>query len=111
MRYYLCPGFTDMRKSFYSLSGVVTNHMGHDVRNGDLYIFLNRKRTTIKLLKAETGGLILYIKKLEEGTFPLPKYNPDSKSYAMSYTELVMMIEGIKADKITNLKRLKILTK
>lgn len=32
MRYYLCPGATDMRKSFYSLSGVVKDNMKQDIR-------------------------------------------------------------------------------
>ena len=32
----------------------------------------NRQRTTMKLLHAEDGGLVLYIKRLEEGTFRIP---------------------------------------
>lgn len=40
MRYYLYPYPIDMRKSFYTLSGVVKDLMGHDVRNGDVFIFL-----------------------------------------------------------------------
>lgn len=111
MDYYLCTGATDMRKSFYSLSGIVTNVMGKDVRSGSVFVFINKKRTTIKLLRAEQGGLVLYIKRLEEGIYPTPKYDKQSKSYTLTYAELVMIIEGIKVDKITNLKRLKILSK
>lgn len=110
MRYYLCPGSTDMRKSFYSLSGVIRDVMGHDVRSGDVYIFTNRKRTTIKLLHAETGGLVLYIKKLEEGTFAVPKYDENTNSYPMEWRDLVLMVEGIKEDLFTRRKRLKILS-
>lgn len=32
-RYYLYPYPTDMRKSFYTLSGIVTNQMGKNVRD------------------------------------------------------------------------------
>ncbi|MEG0454065.1 MAG: IS66 family insertion sequence element accessory protein TnpB [Bacteroides sp.] len=110
MQYYLCTGATDMRKSFYTLSGIVTNIMGKDIRSGNVFVFINKKRTTIKLLRAEQGGLVLYIKKLEAGIYPTPKYDEQSKSYTLTYAELVMIIEGIKAEKITNLKRLKILT-
>ena len=42
MRYYLYPYPTDMRKSFYTLSGVVKDLMGHDVRNGDIFIFVGQ---------------------------------------------------------------------
>ena len=56
-----------MRKGMNSLCGVVHDKMGYDVRLGDVFIFINRQRTTMKLLHAEDGGLVLYIKRLEEG--------------------------------------------
>ena len=40
MRYYLCPGRTDMRKGICSLCGVVHEKMKSDVRNGDVFIFI-----------------------------------------------------------------------
>jgi transposase len=83
MRYYLCPGKTDMRKGMNTLSGVVRDKMGSDVRSGDVFIFINRNRTTMKLLHAEQGGLVLYIKRLEEGTFRLPCYDAQTRSYPM----------------------------
>ena len=55
MRYFLCPGKTDMRKGMNSLCGVVHDKMGYDVRLGDVFIFINRQRTTMKLLHAEDG--------------------------------------------------------
>ena len=62
MRYFLCPGKTDMRKGINSLCGVVYDWMGYDVRLGDVFIFINRSRTTMKLLHAEDGGMVLYVK-------------------------------------------------
>lgn len=56
-RYFLCPGSTDMRKGMFSLSGLIREKMNGDVRNGDVYIFINRLKNRIKLLHAETGGL------------------------------------------------------
>ncbi len=41
-RFFLYPYPTDMRKSFYSLSGIVTNLMGMNVQDGDAYIFINK---------------------------------------------------------------------
>jgi len=65
IRYFLCPGKTDMRKGINSLCGVVHEKMGYDVRLGDVFIFVNRNRNTMKLLHAEDGGLVLYLKRLE----------------------------------------------
>ena len=111
MRYFLCPGKTDMRKGMNSLCGVIHDKMGYDVRLGDVFIFINRQRTTMKLLHAEDGGLVLYIKRLEEGTFRLPEYDQKSKSYSMQWRDLVMMVEGINDEPAKRLKRLKALRK
>ena len=111
MWYFLCPGKTDMRKGMNSLCGVIHDKMGYDVRLGDVFIFINRQRTTMKLLHAEDGGLVLYIKRLEEGTFRLPEYDQQSKSYPMEWRELVMMVEGINNGSAKRLKRLKALRK
>jgi len=100
-----------MRKGMNSLCGVVQNQMGYDVRMGDVFIFISRSRTTIKLLHAEDGGLVLYMKRLEEGTFRLPAYDPESRSFPMEWRDLVMMVEGIRENPDSRLKRLKALRK
>jgi transposase len=90
-----------------SLCGVIREKMGYDVRFGDVFIFISRSLTTIKLLHAEDGGLVLYIKRLEEGTFRIPSYDPSTDSYPMQWRDLVVMIEGITEDTTRRLKRLK----
>lgn len=100
-----------MRKGINSLCGVIHDKMGYDVRLGDVFIFINRQRTTMKLLHAEDGGLILYIKRLEEDTFRLPNYDPQSKSYPMEWRDLVLMVEELNGQLSTRLKRLKALRK
>lgn len=107
MRYFLYPTGMDMRKGMNMLCGVVQNKMGQDVRNGDVFIFISGKKTTMKLLHAEEGGLVLYIKRLEEGTFRLPTYDEKTCSYPMTWRDLVMMVEGIQENPNTRLKRLK----
>ena len=79
----------------------------NDVRLGDVFIFINRSRTTMKLLHAEDGGMVLYVKRLEEGTFRLPAYDSRSRSYPMEWRDLVMMVEGISDNPNERLKRLK----
>lgn len=90
-RYFLCPGSTDMRKGMFSLSGLIREKMNGDVRNGDVYIFINRLKNRIKLLHAETGGLVMYEKLLEEGTFKIPAYDPETHSYPMTWSDLVII--------------------
>ena len=42
MRYLLYNKPTDMRKSYHTLCGLVTNELGCDPCNGDVYIFINK---------------------------------------------------------------------
>ena len=69
MRYWLYSEPTDMRKSFHTLSGLVRTKIGGDPMNGDVYIFVNKRRNRIKLLHYETGGMVIYAKMLDRGTF------------------------------------------
>lgn len=63
MRYFLCPGRTDMRKGISSLCGVVHEKMNSEVRNGDVFIFIGSSRRLMKLLHAEDGGMVMYVKR------------------------------------------------
>ena len=48
MRYLLYNRPTDMRKSFHTLSGIITDAMGQDPSNGNVYIFINRAGKAIE---------------------------------------------------------------
>ena len=95
IRYFLCPGRTDMRKGISSLCGLVHEKMRSEVRNGDMFIFVVSGRRLMKLLHAEDGGMVMYVKRLEAGRFKLPEYDPESDSYPMEWRDLIMMVEGI----------------
>ena len=95
--FYLYPYPTDMRKSFYSLSGIVTNQMGMHVQDGDAFVFINRSLTSMKILHAEFGGLVIYNMKLERGTIQIPSIDSetDVQSHGINWSELMMMVQGI----------------
>ncbi|WP_279122612.1 IS66 family insertion sequence element accessory protein TnpB [Bacteroides acidifaciens] len=96
MRYLLYNRPTDMRKSFHTLSGIVTDAMGQDPCNGNVYIFINRARDRIKLLHWEPGGMVLYSKLLEAGTLGKPDSANDNEVCTnIEWRELVMIVEGI----------------
>ena len=107
MRYYLCPGRTDMRKGISSLCGVVYEKMRSDVRNGDVFIFLGSSRKLMKLLHAEDGGMVMYVKRLEAGRLKLPEYDENTQSYQMEWRDLVVMVEGIQESPDQRLRRLR----
>ena len=107
MRYFLCPSRTDMRKGISSLCGVVHERMGCSVKNGDVFIFIGNSRKQMKLLHAEDGGLVMYVKRLEAGRFKIPLYDKETKSYPMEWRDLVVMVEGIQESPENRLRRLR----
>ncbi len=56
LRYFLYPHPVDMRKSFFTLSGIVTSAMNRNVRDGGVFIFMNRNRNVMKILHMEYAG-------------------------------------------------------
>lgn len=96
-RYYLFSGHCDMRKSFDGLCGLIAGNLGRSATSGDVFVFLNRRRTHMKLLHWEHGGFVLYYKRLEGGTFPVPKTSASGGE--MDWSELVLMVEGIVVEK------------
>ena len=85
-----------MRKSFYTLSGIVTSTMNRDVRSGEVFIFVNRNQNIMKILHMEYAGLVIYHKKLESGRFNLPPFDENTISLDIGWHELMMMIESVK---------------
>jgi transposase len=58
-KYFFYVGFVDMRKGFDSLSGIVTS-MQLNPLSSDIYIFINRRRTQLKLLQWQGDSFGLY---------------------------------------------------
>ena len=103
--YYPYRQPTDMRKSFNGLSGLVITRLHRNPTSGEVFLFVNKRRDMIKLLRFEGNGFILYYKRLEEGTLELPQFDEQSTTCTMTWTQLVMMIEGISMKKIFQRKR------
>ena len=97
--YFLYSQPTDMRKSFDGLCGLVSSSMGRNPTSGEVFIFIGTRKDAIKLLHWESGGFVLYYKRLEKGTFELTKTTSDGNSLAVSWPSLVLLIEGIKVEK------------
>ena len=88
-----------MRKSFYALSGIVSSVMKRDVQSGEVFIFVNRRLTTMKILHLEHGGLVIYHKKLESGVFKLPTFDEDLPYLPVEWHDLMMIVKNVKPAK------------
>jgi transposase len=94
-RYCIYLDATDMRKGFDSLSGIVSSQMHFNPLSKDVYIFINRRRTQMKLLHWEGDGFSLYYKRLERGTYELPKGSENERSLCIGICHLQKMFQGV----------------
>lgn len=104
-RYFLFRGQTDMRKSFDGLSALVQNGMQGNVFSGDVFIFINKPRNRMKLLVWDRTGFVIYYKRLEEGTFELPRKHVEGSGMEVRWEELVLILEGISLESVRRRKR------
>jgi transposase len=93
--YHLYRKETDMRKGFDSLCGIITGELGRDVMSGDVFIFINKPRTHIKLLVWERDGFTIVYRRLEKGTFEVPAFNLDQSSLQITSDQLHCILKGI----------------
>ena len=104
LKIYLHVGPVDMRKSFDGLFGIVSSSFKRDVRDGGLFLFINRRCDRLKLLYWDTDGLAIWMKRLEGGRFQRLAAAADAEHITLDTAELNMLLSGIE---LTNVKRRK----
>ena len=88
----------DMRKSFDGLYALTRQRLGADPLSGDLYVFINRRATQIKVLYWDRTGFCIWAKKLESGRFLSDWRQVANRE--MDYTGLKLMLEGIEPKRV-----------
>jgi transposase len=96
VRVYFAAAPASLRKSFEGLSNEVRVILGRDPLSGHVFVFLNKRRTQVKLLLWTRGGFTIVHKRLERGTFAFPaKVTSEATSVSIDVHELGMLLEGI----------------
>ena len=104
-RIYLYHPPVDMRRSFDGLMANVQTDFEQDVRQGDLFVFVNKRRDRFKILWWDDDGLAIFMKRLEQGTFEQPANDSDGKHVQMDRTELGLLLSGIELRSVKRRKR------
>lgn len=94
-RIFLCKDPINMRKSFEGLSTAVEQFFPGELFSGALFIFLNRNRTSMKVLFWDRDGFAIWYKRLERGSFL-----DNAQNSALDRREFLMLLEGIEPKKI-----------
>ena len=91
----LCTQATDMRKSFNGLIAQVKTYLKDKPDSGQVFVFINKKRSLMKCLYFEPGGYCIWSKRLEQGQFATLGKKPASAKIALTATEFSALLEGM----------------
>jgi transposase len=98
VKMYVATGPTNLRKSFEGLSNEVRSALAADPLSGHIFIFLNRRRTQVKLLVWMRGGFTILHRRLERGRFTFPaRVTAETPRVEIDAHELAMLLEGLDA--------------
>ncbi len=103
VKYHMCCTLIDMRNGFNGLSGLVRNYLQKSPTTGDVFVFINKPKTHIKLLYWDGDGFVIFYKRLEQGTFDI--LINDSTSRELKREELLLILEGVKLQNYKKKKR------
>jgi len=95
----------DMRKSFDGLSAAVQTVFDRNVLSGHLFLFLNRRRDLVKCLWWDRDGLAVFSKRLELGSYEVPRHDPQTKQLRLDATQLTLVLSGVQLDSVKRRRR------
>lgn len=94
VRVFVAVEPVDMRGSFDALAGAV-RRLGLDPVDGHLYLFLNKRRRLAKALWFDGSGWCVLAKRLEAGSFQLPRFSQADSRVEVDGATFAAIIAGI----------------
>ena len=92
-RIWLYQKPVDMRRSFDGLAAIAQNVLSLPAAGGDWFVFVNRRRTQMKILYFDTGGYCIWAKRLERGRFQTVVHHGDRLQ--LDSAQLQCLISGL----------------
>lgn len=92
----------DMRKSYRGLLGLVKKQLQENPLEG-YFVFINRRKTQMKILYFEPSGYCIWGKRLSQGQFNYR--DSEVGKLALTPVDLQHILAGIKVEKYRQFKR------
>jgi transposase len=104
-RIWLATQPADMRCGFDRLAELAAVVTDQNPLDGHLFLFRGRSGDRLKILYWDRDGWALWYKRLEEGTFKLPRFDGEKRAVELRASELAMLLDGIDLRSIRRIKR------
>jgi transposase len=101
VRLFLAIDPVDMRKSYHGLTSLTESILNQDPVSGHWFVFINRRRDRIKILAWDGTGFWIWYKRLESGTFELPRLvQQDQQDIELTSAQLSLILDGIELSSV-----------
>ncbi len=104
-RIFVATQPTDLRKSYDGLSALVEGTFERDLTTGDMFVFINRRATQVRILYWDRDGFCIWMKRLEAGTFRRLEDELGHALLEVDAAELMMLLGGLEAKEVRRRKR------
>ncbi len=104
-RYFMCQHPVSMRKGIDSLFTLIQSESPLSPMSGDVFVFFSKNRQSVKILRWDTDGFLLYHKRLERGSFEMPRRNADTGYYELPWETFSFIMSGVSLESVSFRKR------
>jgi len=93
MRVLVATKPVDFRRGADRLAALVRENLGHDPFSGTIFIFRSKRADRLKILAWDGSGLVLFWKRIENGTFRWPPISDGMMRLTAS--QLAALVDGM----------------
>ena len=94
VRVWAYPEPVDLRRGFNGLIGLVESKLRMDAVGGDVFLFVNQRRTLAKVLLVDGTGIAIFMKRLTDGRFAELWRRHHAGAIQLTTNELALFLEG-----------------
>ena len=91
---FICRQAVDGRKQINTLAAFVESDLGQRPFEGSLFVFINRRRDTVKILYYDRTGFALWIKRLEKNVFKWLRWPSPTGVSTITESQLELLLYG-----------------
>ena len=97
---YLASKHADMRKGVEGLRTLVRGSLQMNPLSEAMFVFYGKRKNIVKVLWCGGNGFVIYYKKLERGSFPIPSVEPWQSHIKLSTQDLAMLLDGVELETV-----------
>ena len=103
---FLCRRPVDFRCGYDRLAYHCKKVAREDPYSGSVFLFFNRDFTRAKIIYFDGTGSVMIWKRLEMGTFKVPKISHNKAFATINGLELLVLLEGLSTQKMVSTKKI-----